>query len=288
MGTWGTGLYANDETADLRDDFKQVVRAPWDGERLIAWAAALYSDAIDVRLALADLFWRYGIDHRPTTDAALAIVEHGADLAEKRDLGMGEQDIGRRAKVLDALAVRWRSPNPRPWSRKLLAEPEPFVLEAGDCLVYPTSKGQSRNPYVGPGAAWYRWEPDGWGAAVVLGQHHRFDWFARYLVAVLRSDSTRPAEAAEFAGLSILNSIAFSNPPRRRVHVVSTSKLHLGRMCVEFVGRLPVDAEAVRADFELLFARDGTDFANDAWTHAPRGEALSVADPIARYLSGGH
>jgi hypothetical protein len=48
----------------LRDGFKGVVRAPWDGERLLSWATSTYPGLIDptddeytdLHLVLADLF----------------------------------------------------------------------------------------------------------------------------------------------------------------------------------------------------------------------------------------
>src|SRR5262249_25162874 len=136
MGTWGTGLYANDTAADLRDDFKDVVRAPWDGERLLAWALERYPGANDpadedyssLRLALADLFWLYGIHHPPTMETALRIVAEGSDLAMMRTLGMSERDLKQRARVLGELATKWQMPNPRPRPRHTLLRPEPFPL----------------------------------------------------------------------------------------------------------------------------------------------------------------
>ena len=96
MGTWGTGLYSSDVALDLRDDFAQVVHAPWDGDRLRAWAKSAYpalddpadDEHSDVSLVLADLFWRYGIEHPATVAAAEEIIASGADLAAKRGLGM--------------------------------------------------------------------------------------------------------------------------------------------------------------------------------------------------------
>jgi hypothetical protein len=34
----GVGLYQSDDAADLRDDVRGLVRAPWDGDRLALWA----------------------------------------------------------------------------------------------------------------------------------------------------------------------------------------------------------------------------------------------------------
>src|SRR5262249_52830768 len=236
-------------------DFKDVVRASWNGERLRLWARDQFpDDSPDVRLALADLFWVYGIDHAGVRDEAVRIVAGGVDADTKRALGLDERGLARRAKVLDALVEKWRTPNAKPRARRMLARPEPFVLDEGACLVYPTSHGAVRNPYVSPRKEeWfyglYPWEQDGWAAAIVLASRHRFETFARYLVAILRYDGTEPPGLVELTGLSILHSNTFRRTPSRRVHLVSTEKRHLQRMRVEIVGHVTVDAERAAAEF---------------------------------------
>jgi hypothetical protein len=83
-------------------------------------------------LVLADQFWTYGIDHDATFDRALEIVAGGSDLEVKRGLGLGENDVARRARVLAELAAKWTERNERPKNRRVLAKPEPFVFEVGD------------------------------------------------------------------------------------------------------------------------------------------------------------
>ncbi len=96
------------------------------------------------------------------------IIVEGTDLAMKRALDMSERDLRQRGRMLDELAAKWQTPNPKPRPRRVLAKPEAFLLEVGDCLRYPASRGSVRNPYVGPRQeasyyALYTWDPDGWG-----------------------------------------------------------------------------------------------------------------------------
>jgi hypothetical protein len=303
MGTWDIRLYGNDTAADLRDDFRSVVRAPWDGARLLEWALAKYpaaadpsdTDFTDLRLAFADLLWTYGIEHPPAFDLARAVITGGADLAAKRSLGMDDRALARRAKLLDGLRDRWAAPNPKPRARKILARPEAFVLEAGDCLVYPLSKGEARNPYVGPRQAerffaMHPWTADGWGASIVLARYLKYETFARYIIAVLASDPAVKPEASAFVSLSIINVRSLQKPPvMRRVHAFTTSAVHLERMQVQVVGRLRVDDEKVAAEFSpniRAFARYGDDA---SMADKVRVWAISrmvpSADPIARYLA---
>jgi hypothetical protein len=305
MGTWGIRLYDNDDASDLRDDFKEAVRANWDGARLLQWAIEEFPAAAapgrdgysDLRLALADLFWLYGIEHPDVRDEAFRLITDGTDLELKRSLGMSDRDLARRAKVLDALATKWQAPNPKPRPRRMRTSPEAFVLKEGDCLVYPTSAGRVRNPYVSPRKeAWfyglYPWTHDGWAAAIVLACRHRFETFARYLVAVLRYDDPTRPEPGRFADLSILRSGTFMPNPMRRVHLVSTTRPHLERMQVEVVANLPVNADRVTEEFGDELEMPGREFANDAWTlpdlYAHRPEQLSpidVDDPIRQFLA---
>jgi len=304
MGTWGVGLYQCDDASDLRDEFREVVRAPWDGDRLLAWALETYPDAADsradgyadLRLALADLFWTYGIEHPDVEEAAVSLVD-GGDLDAKRQLGMAERDLKRRAVVLDTLAAKWRAANPQPRSRQMLKSPQPFILRAGDCVTYPTSIGRVRNPYVseareGTFYETFPWEGDSWAAAIVLACRHRYETFARYLIAVLRRAGANPATLEEFAGLSILHSRTFAPAPMRRVHLVSTTRMHLKRMGVVVVGNRRVDDARVADAFPHELTRSGRDFANDAWTlpdtyrHKPdRLAPADVRDPVAAFLA---
>lgn len=305
MGTWGVGLYQCDDASDLRDDFREVVRAPWDGDRLLAWAFEAYPEAgkkradgyADLRLALADLFWAYGIEHRDVSETALALIDGGGDLESKRRLGMSDRDLRRRGAVLDELAAKWRGANPKPRDRRMLKGPQPFEVVPGDCLAYPTSEGRVRNPYVSPAReeSFYKtfpWEQDGWAAAVVLGCVHRFETFARYLVAILRYDGRDEPTLELFPTLSILHSRTFAFEPVRRVHLVSTTRVHLKRMGVTVVGNLPVNTRLVEKEFARELGCGGRDFANDAWTlpdmYGYNPERLSpadVRDPIATFLA---
>src|SRR5262245_13702511 len=140
MGTWGTGLYENDTACDIAGAFEYIVRAPWDGDRLLAWLLAEHSFATDpddpeypdARLVLADLFRQYGIEHAPRLGIAHEMVESGRALEEWRARSDSEPDIKRRAARLQRLARKWRTPRRRPRSRRTLERPERFVLQVGD------------------------------------------------------------------------------------------------------------------------------------------------------------
>jgi hypothetical protein len=296
VGSWGTALYDSDITLDLKGDFKDVVRAPWDGDRLLAWVVEKYpaaadpedSDYVDLRLAVADLFWTYGIKHPPTLESALTIIENGTDVAVKRELGMREADLRRREHVLRKLAEKWRLPNSKPRRRNILKRPEEFLLDIGDCLVYPTTAGVLRNPYVTPKEEGYYgrypWNPDGWGAAVVVNRHLKYGVFSRYIVALLANDPVRKPDFADFHGLSILHTNRLGRP-WRRVHAIKTTALHLKRLLIEVVGRLALDEAKLFKEFDPAspeIARGGE--SSYQLQVKPAGR-LDIDDPIARFLA---
>jgi hypothetical protein len=309
VGTWGVALYSSDVARDLRDDLKRVVRAPWGADEIRACVAGKYralddasdSDHTDLWLVMADRFWSYGIEHVETFKRAFEIVASGADLATKRALGMRERDLARRAKVLEALAAKWTQPNAKPANRRVLARPEPFVLEVGDCLVYPTADGKPRNPYVSVkqealyyGA--YPWAQNGWGAAIVLSRSHRYTVFARYVVAFLALETEGKPTVEEMIGASLrrFDQIRFvrtpdgrfrdEGRPRPYVFAVTTSRRHLARMRVEVVGHVEVNMERVAADFDpdvSPIARFGV---RELANHASTGTLRGFGGPVANYL----
>ena len=300
MGTWGAGLYDSDVTLDLKGDFKDVVRAPWDGERLLVWVVEKYpaaadpgnSDYVDLRLAIADLFWTYGIEHSATLESALAIIENGTDVAVKRELGMRETDLRRRERVLRKLTEKWRLPNPKPRRRNILTRPEEFLFEIGDCLVYPTASGKLRNPYFTPKAEEryckaYPWNPDGWGAAIVVNRYLKYGVFARYIVALVANDPSRKPAFEDFPRFSIIHTQRIGRPPWRRVHALSISALHLKRMMIELVGRLGLDEAKLFKEFDPASPEIAPYGESSYQLQVKPAGRLDVDDPIARFLVSG-
>ena len=158
----------------------------------------------------------------------------------------------------------------------MLHAPQPFVLETGTCFAYPTSAGRVRNPYVSPAkeeigfTRRIRGSKTAGRPRIVLHTVHRFETFARYLVAILRYDGDTEPAVNLFPALSILHSNTFMKKPMRRVHLVGTTRVHLKRMGVAVVGNLPVNRGLVESTFARELARSGREFANDAWTAARR------------------
>ena len=196
MGTWGTGIYQNDTAADLKADFKDWVGLGWPTDALAQGLAdhagldwdepVVEADDAGAWIALADLFHQYALDHPPLFARACGLIEDGTDLALNIEQDLPAADVKRRAKVLAEAQARWAAPHPKPRKAKLL-KPEPLLLQTGDLMQYPTMANSARvDPKAqGLGEA-YDWQPDGYGAFVVLATAQVFHgMFARYFIAPL-------------------------------------------------------------------------------------------------------
>jgi hypothetical protein len=296
MGTWGPGLYSCDLASDLRDDFREIVRAPWDAERLIAYLTQRYPTAADPKneeypdfwLVVADQMWSYGIAHAATLERARELIRSGRDSNLKRALGLVASDLRKRERQLAELLARWETPNPKPKARKVLAKPEPFLLPQGGCLTWPTTKGRARNPYVGPSQsdqyyALYNWSPDGWGALVVLKRFHRHEMFARYLGAVVDAGGQHKPGIDDFKASAIrVEDTSTGRGPL--VALFFAPKSHLANMAIEVVGAIDVDEAAVTRDLPAVEAMHDVNLGDlvSAWAN----QRFAASIPLSPYLRG--
>ncbi len=195
MGAWGAGLYADDVARDLKGIIAAVARLPLGPDALLAMLTdrhrAMATDPEDEGhsvfwLVLGDRFTRLGIDCPVARDRAVAIIDGGRDLANCEALGMAPALLRKRAAMLEALrATLLRGPVPGT-KRPVLRGPQPFLMEVGDCFVFPTCKGQGINAHFPAKEADPTWRgQDGWGAGVVCERDRAFGYLAWYRLCVL-------------------------------------------------------------------------------------------------------
>ncbi|MFD7983393.1 hypothetical protein ACFV4M_08435 [Kitasatospora indigofera] len=149
MGTWGTGLYADDTACDVRDAFRDALRAGADAQEAEARVLDAFAEELAdpderavVRLALADTQSRLGRLTPSARREALALLDAGGDLERHREAGAAE--VRRRAAVLRRLRTRLEGPQPEP--RPLPARrPTPARAVPGSVYAYRARSGQ---PYL--------------------------------------------------------------------------------------------------------------------------------------------
>jgi hypothetical protein len=119
MGTWGTGLYSDDTTTEVRDEFRSHLASglpPTEAEaRVLARHKSLLDDhhvACLVFFALADVEWRLGCLSNPVRQRALDLLGRNGDLEQWA--AEAPRDVPARRRTLNALRERLLSPQP-PW-----------------------------------------------------------------------------------------------------------------------------------------------------------------------------
>jgi hypothetical protein len=203
MGVFGTGLYSGDFAMDLRSAISAASRLPYDGDRLVDIIRQIEPSAAErpedeehttFWLVLADQFAERGIAASMPRERALEIIDRGLDLEMLKRLGMSERDLRKRKTALDELRERLVAPLVEK-PRFTLKKPQPYTMEVGDIVIYPTAKGENINPYYSK-KAWEKlqasakpWIQDGWGAMTIVQCGRAFDFLAWYRPLVM-VDST--------------------------------------------------------------------------------------------------
>jgi hypothetical protein len=251
VGSWGPSLYSGDFAADLRRTVAVVARLPFDAERLVDLIADAEPNAATSPsdedhtvfwLVVADQLARRGVQSARARDTALRIIDSGRDLDAMERLGMSERERAKRARSLAELRARLISPPNHP-KRDLLKKPQPYLFEAGDVVVYPTSSGKCINPYFRektriPGG----WMHDGWAAAVIVERGRAFDFLAWYRPLVAASIQR---EKPRLDGIIARQGWRLDRPG-------TVTRLHVQRMEIERLGSLSVDSEKLHTRFPGL------------------------------------
>ncbi|MGH6810950.1 MAG: hypothetical protein ACREDM_00930 [Methylocella sp.] len=142
MGTWGTGLFGDDNASDLRDEYRQSVgdgmAGPEATDRLIArWAPCGDPDLEPVFwLALALTQWSCGRLEDRVKGQGLRVIADGSAM---RPWAGGPDERKRRA-VLDAAKRKLESPQPavRRIKRRVLSTCD---WERGELIGYRLKTG---------------------------------------------------------------------------------------------------------------------------------------------------
>ena len=261
MGAWGTGLYSSDLALDLRGTIGAVARLPFDSDRLVEILCDSEPGAANnpddeehtiFWLVVADQFAKRAIVCPRVREKALAIIDDGSDLAMHAKLGMTPSNLNKRQKMLAEVRARLTaaaadSAKPRP----VLKRPQPFLMEVGDCLVYPTSGKNCINSYYASKEKMPGWKQDGWGAMVVVDRGRAFDFLVWYTpLTICAPTPEKPA----FATLRSISSWVFRRPG-------TCSPVHFKRLELEKVGSLTIDRDKLARAFPTM--KPGTSAAID-------------------------
>lgn len=127
MGTWSTGLYQNDMSSDVKDDYIGKLKAGKDDETALREILSEYQYELedidckyDIYLALADTLWKKGRLTESFKVKALEMLEEDR-ISERWE---SEKIRKERSRVLDKLKAELESPMPE---RKKIPVHKPYV-----------------------------------------------------------------------------------------------------------------------------------------------------------------
>src|SRR5438477_253991 len=145
MGAWSPGLFADDDAADLRGDYRTYLADAQSDGGATDLAARNYDASLDrpgettaCWLALASIQWRMGRLDPRVKAVCLTIIDNGIDLEK----WVGSSDRGKRAAVLAKLRKMIASPLP---PAKPMPKPLPVQLpgwEFGEIVGYRMANGK--------------------------------------------------------------------------------------------------------------------------------------------------
>jgi hypothetical protein len=141
MGTWGAGIFMDDQACDVRDQYLDGLADGTDEDELVdGLIEELGNDVDDYPvgiLALAATQYKYGRLRDDVKSRALEVIKSGADLARWED-----SDVARRRAALAALKRKLESPQPsrtlprRRSNAPLTVESDPVWSPDGSTGVY--------------------------------------------------------------------------------------------------------------------------------------------------------
>lgn len=140
MGAWGTGLYQDDTTCDIKDDYITYLKIGMTNEeatrRIIEendWCFKYEDEGALLWFALADTQWKYGRLLDEVKEKAIRCIDSGVDLEKWRE--EDEKLCEKRKKVLEALKERLSSEQP-PEKKVSKIKFYRAYWEVGDILLY--------------------------------------------------------------------------------------------------------------------------------------------------------
>lgn len=251
MGAWGPGLYSNDAALDQRQVVRSLLRLPIGPEEIIE-AIRHYDPVLDdvddvdhatAWFVIADMFYRYGIEHQPTIERVREYVNNDRDLAIMADLGMEPSLIRKRRAILESLAAKVETPNPKPSKRRVLQKPQPLLFEAGELIRYPTQDGKSANPYF---SNWeeQRFHPNGYLAGLIVDVGRSFEFFAWYSYSLVDRIFPFAPSVEDCVDVELYGKVYGTMSPT-----------HLKRQAIERVAQVTLSPEASK---RLLHKPEGT------------------------------
>jgi hypothetical protein len=249
MGTWGTGIYSNDIALDIKPAITALTKLPFTPDQIVDHLCELFpevatnegdEDYSTFWFVLADQLNKKGIASERASKVALDIMISGRDIETLRNCGMSERDLIMRRKVLEKLETDLLRQPKKLVKLAKIKNPKPLVLLVGETYAYPTSKGESVNPYFSPNELKkLPFEPDGFGLFTVIRTGRIFGFLPWYQLALSNQNlKTLPIQS------KLLKTANWSS------HGIGTlSAIHKERLMLQKLGTFQIKESAINSFF---------------------------------------
>ena len=139
MGAWGTGLYQDDDTCDIKEEYLAYLRIGMSNEEALEELMECNEELIEDEeigplfwLALADTQWKYGRLTNEVKEKALDVINSGKDLERWEE---DKKIYEKRKKVLEDLKERLNAKQPEEKKIRKMTFTRPN-WKVGDILLY--------------------------------------------------------------------------------------------------------------------------------------------------------
>ena len=145
MGTWGVGLFQDDVTCDIKEEYLNRLRIGYTNEEATEEVIDYNVDSVEDEeeaplfwFALADIQWRYGRLLTEVKRIAMEYLKSGEDLERSK---INKKLYKKRKFVLEELEEKLNSPMPpeRKVSKLYLTK---AAWRPGDLLLYKIGNGE--------------------------------------------------------------------------------------------------------------------------------------------------
>lgn len=139
MGTWGTELYQDDDTCDIKEEYLNYLRIGKTNEEALQEVISDNEEMIKddeigplFWLALADTQWKYGRLTNDIRDRALEVIDSGKDLERWKE---DKKLFQKRKKVLEKLKEKLSTQQPPEKKVRKMTFERPN-WKVGDVILY--------------------------------------------------------------------------------------------------------------------------------------------------------
>ena len=248
MGAWGEGIYDDDEALDLRDTIRLLSKIPLSGDAIVDILLNEFEHGENLDddgcptfwIVVADQFEKKGISCPRAFELAIRAIETGADINDLQSRGMEDKGLVNREKITANLLPRLQLPRDK--KRSQGKNPMRNCAQAGQIYTFPTMGGTGFNAWF---PSWERsgFQPDGWGALVIVETGLVFDWYpyCSYSALVVRANRKPSLEDALNSKTMFRDGVAYCLP----------RPSHFKKMQMELLGTFDVDQAKARQMIRL-------------------------------------